>query len=143
MASPARELVQALTLAYHRLTRAADDLHEGAGVTTGLRSILMQLASGGPATVSMLARTRGVSRQFVQRLADVLVAKGWVVAKPNPHHRRSPLLTLSASGAARVEAIREAEEPYWRDLQSRLNPEDVAATLRVLELLTLSSESPP
>lgn len=131
----AREVVQALTLAYHRLTRAADALHGEGEITTGLRSVLLRLDEDGPATASALARARGVSRQFMQRLVDQLIQRGWAQATANPRHRRSPLLALTTEGRVQADAIRGAEAPWWRRLGAELDQADLEATLRTLAVL--------
>lgn len=45
-----------------------------------------------PLPVSHIARTMGLSRQGVQRVADELEARGIVRFAPNPHHRRARLV---------------------------------------------------
>lgn len=132
-AAAAQQLVGALTLAYHRLTSASDTLHAEAGVTTGARSVLLTLNDRGPATIADLARARSVSRQFMQRLVSGLVAKGWLEERPNPRHRRSPMLVPTPTGAALIARIREAEAPRWTALGARFAPADLDAACRVLD----------
>ena len=40
----------------------------------------------------------GLARQSVQRVADILVAKGWAVYVPNPRHSRAKLLQPTDAG---------------------------------------------
>ncbi|MEV6583226.1 MarR family winged helix-turn-helix transcriptional regulator [Streptomyces sp. NPDC051582] len=49
-------------------------------------------------TVARAARRLGIARQGVQRVANDLVRENLAVFQPNPDHRGSPLLTLTAEG---------------------------------------------
>jgi DNA-binding MarR family transcriptional regulator len=74
------------------------------GQTTARWHVLSVLA-GRPATVPGIARRLGLARQSVQRVAGDLIAAGCVQAVPNPDHRRSPLLQLTALGRAQLQAL--------------------------------------
>jgi len=65
---------------------------------TQARWQLMSVVSEGRWTVPDVARDLGVTRQGVQRIADELVADGLAQYVPNPRHRRSPLVQLTARG---------------------------------------------
>jgi DNA-binding MarR family transcriptional regulator len=67
-------------------------------MTLGMRAALELLLVGGPATVPRIARSRGVTRQHVQALVNGLLAQGLVALRPNPAHKRSPLVALSPAG---------------------------------------------
>ncbi len=49
-------------------------------------------------TVPQVARRMGMSRQGVQRVADLLADEGIVTFDRNPDHVRSPFLTLTPKG---------------------------------------------
>ena len=49
-------------------------------------------------TVPQIARRMGMSRQSVQRVADLLAKDGILRLDPNPDHARSPLLRLTPKG---------------------------------------------
>lgn len=51
-----------------------------------------------PLTVSQISRQLGIRRQSVQPTVNRLRDKGIVDLKPNPGHRRSPLVELTAYG---------------------------------------------
>ncbi|WP_430424417.1 MarR family winged helix-turn-helix transcriptional regulator [Phenylobacterium sp.] len=127
-------------LAYHRLSRDAEALHGELGLNAGGRSILMTVARLGPQTISDLARLRDVSRQFMQRAIQVLLAAGYLAEVPNPRRRGSSLLSLTLAGEAAIERMRRVEAPLWRALDRVISPDDLAATLRVLGQLR---EGPP
>ncbi|MDA0653880.1 MAG: MarR family transcriptional regulator [Proteobacteria bacterium] len=117
---------------FPRLQAAADRLHRHIGVTPAMRAVLEELLDGGPQTVPAIARSRSVSRQHIQSLADALAEAGLVHARPNPAHRRSPLLALSSRGRAVVAALRGAESPVLAELAAGFSADDIAATARTL-----------
>jgi DNA-binding MarR family transcriptional regulator len=84
----------------------------------GAFGFMRSLALLGPLTVPQIAQMRPTSRQRMQRLANELAAEGLVEFIPNPHHRRSQLVRLTAKGDAR-----------YRDLNTRLL--SIAATMVV------------
>ena len=67
-----------------------------------------------PATVARIARTLGLARQSVQRVADALEAGGLVAYADNPHHRRARLVGLTSAGRISLDAIQADQRP-WAD----------------------------
>lgn len=129
-------LVAALTRAYHQFARRSDALHGEAGVTTGLRSMLLLLARGTPMTLSEIAQDRAVSRQFIQRLAGEMEGRGWIAFERNPRHRRSPRLRLSPAGEAAARGVRIREAEVVARIAARLAGHDLAAVERTLTALS-------
>jgi DNA-binding MarR family transcriptional regulator len=54
----------------------------------------------------------GLARQSVQRVADILVAKGWAVYVPNPRHSRAKLLQPTDAGRDVITSLR-GEQHAW------------------------------
>jgi len=104
--------ITALRLAGH-LTAAGDGLAEPAGQTSARWQVLAGARSGALA-VADIARLLGLSRQAVQRLADVLEKEGLIAYADNPRHRRAKLAVLTRDGAARLARI-EASQAKWAD----------------------------
>ncbi len=52
----------------------------------------------GPQTVAEIARFMGIRRQSVQRVANVLVARGLAEYRLNPAHKRAQLLACTDGG---------------------------------------------
>lgn len=69
-----------------------------------------------PLPVSGIARAMGLTRQGVQRTADLLVEQGLAEYRPNPAHQRARLLAVTDDGLAAVRRI----GPGQRDLAERL-----------------------
>jgi DNA-binding MarR family transcriptional regulator len=104
--------ITTLRLAGH-LTLAGDTLAEPAGQTSARWQVLAG-ARAGAHSVAEIARILGVSRQGVQRLADLLEKEGLIAYADNPRHRRAKLVTLTADGAARLSEI-EVRQAKWAD----------------------------
>src|SRR5690606_8560802 len=120
----------------HRLTaRAVSAGLEGTGVTLGMRAVLEQLHVGGPQTVPAVGRALVLPRQVVQRLVDEAARHGLVELRPNPAHRRSRLVALTDAGRRAFAGVHDAELQRLAVVAAAVDPEDLAACLRVLDRL--------
>src|SRR3712207_1879280 len=72
------------------LRRYGDALTRPLGQTE-VRWAVMSVLSGGARTVPQVARRLGVTRQSVQRVANLLTTEGLIESTPNPDNARSPL----------------------------------------------------
>lgn len=136
------KLLNLLPLVTLRLAAAGDALHAERGLTSALRSLLVSLAGHGPRTVSEMAADRRVSRQYLQRAVDDLVARGLAEPRDNPRHRRSPLIVLSKRGLRMVETIAKAEAPHAARLAAALDRTDLDAAIDALETLCALLQAP-
>lgn len=130
-----RAVLELLPNAFHRVGAAGDILHAPIGLSSGMRGLLLSLKYTGPLSVPRLAAMRPVSRQFVQKLVDEMVAGGWVEALPNPSHKRSPLIGLTPKGAAAVDQLYHTEEPYLTTLGEGFSQEELEITTGVLRAI--------
>ena len=69
-----------------------------------------------PLPVAEIARRvgLGLARQSVQRVADLLVSKGWAVYQDNPAHRRAKLLEPTDVGLSVLHRLAGAQHA-WAD----------------------------
>ena len=102
---------------------------------TQARWQVMSAASGEPRTVPQIARVLGVTRQNVQRIADLLVAEGSAAYQDNPDHRASPHLVLTRRGHSALEQLSKAAGNYHARLARKLSPSDLASLQRGLSRL--------
>jgi DNA-binding MarR family transcriptional regulator len=87
-------------------------------------------------TVPAIARRLGLVRQSVQRVADELVDGELVRFAANPDHARSPLLSLTDSGADALARINKQAATWHRQVLRALPPVEIAHAQRLLRILT-------
>lgn len=102
---------------------------------TQARWQVMSAASGKPLTVPQIARRLGVTRQNVQRIADVLVSENWATFESNPDHRGSPHLMLNTRGKTALAELHLAARVSHAELARRLAGVDIGAIHRGLRRL--------
>ena len=95
------------------LTAAGDALTRPVGQTSARWQVLAMI-EGESHSVAETARTLGLARQSVQRVADLLAASGLIVYEANPRHRRAQLMTLTDDGRRALAAIQARQRP-WAD----------------------------
>ena len=78
-----------------------------------------------PLSVAEIARRvgLGLARQSVQRVADLLVERGWATFRDNPSHRRAKLLEPTAEGRRAVDRLTLAQHA-WADAVGNAVGED-------------------
>lgn len=133
---PGERLIWALTRCYHRLAVLSDALHGPFGISTGERATMLLIAEQPGLTISRIAEERGVSRQFIHRIAGGLMERGWLIAEANPRHARSPCLALTELGAAEVALMRERECGLWNELGTDLDAHALGEAAWPIEMLT-------
>jgi DNA-binding MarR family transcriptional regulator len=130
------ELVLDLFRVSSRMTTAGDRLVAGLGLTSARWQILgSMIAAGRPQPVSWLARDMGASRQNLQRIIYELEKDGLVALKPNPHHRRAPLVELTAAGHAAFDAAMALQAPWVDGLADGLSADEIATARKVVATL--------
>jgi hypothetical protein len=96
------DILWAILRTYFRLTVIADQVFGAYGLTAGKRAILRDLRVDWPRTISPLARSRPVARQYVQRLVAEMRRAGLAALKTNPADRRTKLAAREAAVVARL-----------------------------------------
>lgn len=130
-----QEVVDETVALYHWLAWVSDELYGEDARGASRRWILRCLLREGPLTTPAMARLRAIRRQSLQPVVDALVTDGLVTLKPNPAHARSPLVTITASGASLAERLDRVDAAVLRAVAKGLSPDDLrttAATLRAL-----------
>ncbi len=145
-AAKARAQVRLIVADIYELAGRLREQGEAIAATVGqtqARWQVLSAASGRPQTVPQIARVLGVTRQNVQRIADLLVAEGAAEYRDNPDHRASPHVILTRSGRTALERITQAATGYHAALTQKLSPSDVASLQRGLRrLLEALSDDP-
>ena len=117
-----------------RFRDAGDAIASTVGQTQA-RWQVMSAASAEPLSVPRIARVLGVTRQNVQRIADLLVEEGSAQYQDNPDHRASPHLILTKRGRAALEQLTKAAGGYHARLARKLSSSDVLSLQRGLRRL--------
>jgi Transcriptional regulators len=133
--SPGGRLLSELILEVFRVNRllldAGDELAAPAGLSSARWQVL-GVVEHGPITAASVARIMGLTRQAVQRTADGLEADGLIAYRPNPHHRRAQLLTLTAKGREALDTVQERHAEWANRLAESYSPEALQAVLATL-----------
>ena len=120
----------------------ADELAKPAGLTAAWWQVLGAVLRE-PLPVAGIARTMGITRQSVQRVADLLVRRGLAEYVPNPAHRRAKLLRPTDEGLAAVKKIDPGHAEVAAKLADALGEDEFAETVRMLERLSgILTETP-
>ncbi|MFJ6798366.1 MarR family winged helix-turn-helix transcriptional regulator [Streptomyces sp. NPDC091268] len=123
-----------------RLLSVSEELARPAGLTAAWWQVLGAVLRE-PLPVAGIARAMGITRQSVQRIADLLAAKGLAEYVPNPAHRRAKLLRPTKAGRAAVARIDPGHADLADRLAAELGEEAFAETVRVLERLATALDA--
>ncbi|MEU8521936.1 MarR family winged helix-turn-helix transcriptional regulator [Streptomyces sp. NPDC048577] len=119
-----------------RLLAVSERLAEPAGLTAAWWQVLGAVLPE-PLSVAGIARAMGITRQSVQRVADLLVARELAVYAPNPAHRRAKLLAPTPEGRAAIRRIDPGHAELARRLTHTLGGQEAFdETVRALERLS-------
>ncbi|QLY30743.1 MarR family transcriptional regulator [Nocardia huaxiensis] len=113
----------------------AEELAKPAGITAAWWQVLGAVLHE-PLPVAGIARAMGITRQSVQRIADLLVDKGLAEYRPNPAHRRAKLVAITEAGNDAVKRIDPQHAKMAARLTAELGEEQLA---RIAEALTTLS----
>jgi DNA-binding MarR family transcriptional regulator len=121
------------------LAAEGETLARPTGQTTARWQVLAMVEDG-PLTVAQIARTLGLARQSVQRVADALEEVGLVTYEDNPRHRRARLVTLTDEGRVTLSTIQAAQRPWADTLGRSVGERELRKAIivldRVLEVMT-------
>jgi DNA-binding MarR family transcriptional regulator len=120
---------------------AADRLTEGSGLTAARWQVLGAVLHE-PLTVAAAARSMGLARQSVQRLADVLVEEGLCEFLPNPAHQRAKLLAPTDRGWKAIEQIRPGVTAWARRIRALVGEDTITSASAAVDALLQALASP-
>ena len=113
---------------------SGDRLVADLGLTSARWQVMGSIAAvDRPQPVSWLARDMGANRQNVQRIVNDLEKEGLVAFEPNPHHRRAPLVVLTAKGHRAFEAAMRLQVPWINRISEGLQVKDIKTTHKVIQ----------
>jgi DNA-binding MarR family transcriptional regulator len=110
------------------LLAAGDELASGEGISSALWQV-MGAVSDGPRTVAEVSRIMGLSRQSVQRTANVLVGRGLCELVANPAHKKAHLLRLTKDGTKVMASMNRIQVQWASALSRNLSLKSLKGTL--------------
>lgn len=104
----------------------------GTNLTVRMRAVLEMLDKYGEQTVPEIAARLEIKRQYVQIMCNETLASGLVEQRPNPRHKRSPVLALTDHGRTLIEEIISNEMELMEKVGANLSSEDISTALEVV-----------
>lgn len=116
------------------LTAAGDALAAPAGQTSARWQVLAAVEDA-PLSVAQIARAMNLTRQSVQRVADLLAQEGLTAYQDNPAHARAKLLRLTPKGRKALRTIQAGQKVWANALASGMDEAQLRAASTVLAQL--------
>jgi DNA-binding MarR family transcriptional regulator len=88
-----------------------------------------------PRSVAEIGRRMGMTRQGVQRVADLLVERGLAEYRPNPAHRRAKLLACTEAGYWAIRRISLAVVPWGNRVGAEVGADALGQALATMRRL--------
>ncbi|MCV3273942.1 MarR family winged helix-turn-helix transcriptional regulator [Roseobacter sinensis] len=104
----------------------------GTNLTVRMRAVLEMLDKYGEQTVPEIAARLEIKRQYVQIMCNETLASGLVEQRPNPRHKRSPVLALTDHGRTLIEEIISNEMKLMERVGANLSGENISTALEVV-----------
>ena len=117
-----------------QLLGLAEELTRPVGLTAARWQVLGAVLRT-PLTVAGIGRAVGLTRQSVQRTADLLVAQGLAEYVDNPAHRRAKLFRPTREGYEAVRRIAPGQAAAAIRLAGAVGHEDLARAVATLRRL--------
>jgi DNA-binding MarR family transcriptional regulator len=121
-----------------RFLEAAQDLATHGDLTAAWWQVLGGVLDQ-PRSVAAIGRRMGLTRQGVQRIADLLVERGLAEYRPNPDHRRAKLLACTEAGIVR-RRIRSSP-PWGNRIGGEVGADELRTALATMRQLIAISTS--
>ena len=146
--TPEQELLSQAAKTAFRLNGQFVDIGEHLSRPRGLTAATWQVLAAvlnEPMPVAGIARAVGITRQSVQRTADILVQQDLAEYLPNPAHQRAKLLRPTSEGREAVRRIAPAHAAFAQRLAEALGVDELRSIVEKLSLLsdTLQRVAPP
>jgi DNA-binding MarR family transcriptional regulator len=117
-----------------RLLFSGDQLTRDLGLSSARWQVMgaVDLANA-PLPVAHIARNMGLTRQSVQRIADLLAVEGMVEFTPNPNHQRAKLVTLTPPGREVLREVTRRQILWANELAKGFSASELTAAVRLME----------
>ena len=129
------DLVMATFTLHGRFMAAAEEMAAAGGITAARWQVIGACLDQ-PRPVAEIARRMGMTRQSVQRTADLLAERGLVEYRPNPAHRRSKLVACTEAGYWAVRRICLLQHPWAARVGGEIGAAELDAAVATIQRLT-------
>ena len=123
-----------------RLLEVAQERAAAGGLTAAWWQVLGGVIDE-PRSVADVGRRMGVTRQAVQRIADLLVERGLAEYRPNPAHRRAKLLACTEAGYWAIRQISLAQRPWADEVGDEVGVEPLRHALDTMRRLVATIDA--
>jgi DNA-binding MarR family transcriptional regulator len=137
--TPEQELLSQAAKTAFRLNGQFFDLGEHLSRPRGLTAATWQVLAAvlnEPMPVAGIARIVGITRQSVQRTADILVQQGLAEYLPNPAHQRAKLLLPTNEGREAIRRIAPSHAAFAGRLAEELGIDELRTVVEKLTVLS-------
>ena len=114
-----------------RLMDVAQEMAAEGGITAAWWQVLGGVLDR-PRSVAEIGRLMGMTRQGVQRVADVLVARQLAEYRPNPAHQRAKLLACTEAGYWAIRRISLVQRPFAERVGAQVGADQLRAALTTM-----------
>jgi len=124
-----------------RLMEVAQAFAAEGGITAAWWQVLGGVLDE-PRTVAEIGRRMGMTRQGVQRVADLLVERGLAEYRPNPAHRRAKLLACTEAGYWAIRQISLVVTPWGNEVAAEIGAGELRSALATMQRMVAVLERP-
>ena len=117
-----------------RMLAVGDGLGRDLGLTSARWQILSAIEQE-PLPVAHVAFNRGLTRQSVQRVVDLLAEEQMVTFAENPRHRRAKLIVITEKGRTSLAAVVMRHAHWVNKIACGIDPDAIADTTAMLATL--------
>ena len=129
------ELALALFKLNGQMLSAGEALTRPVGLTVARWQVLGACLRE-PQTASGISRQMGISRQAVQRVANRLLAEGFLERSDNPAHKRAPLLAATPAGRNAVTRVAPEQTAFSERIVKAFGRAELESLIRELQRLS-------
>lgn len=133
--SPQYQVTWLIRRLFRTMAQMADGYLAAHGLSAADRAVLEFLYPEEALSVPEIASRYQVSRQHIQVTVNALLDDGFIETRPNPRHKRSPLIALTYVGRELFKKIRNIESEFVDALFVDIPTIDVECTRRTLEAI--------
>jgi DNA-binding MarR family transcriptional regulator len=142
--SEAGEVLTDVIITTFRLNARLMEVAQELAVAGGLTAAWWQVLGGvldQPRSVAEIGRRMGMTRQGVQRVADLLVERGLADYRPNPAHRRAKLLACTEAGYWAIRRISLVQRPWADRIGTEVGADELRNALTTMRTLVDALEA--